>query len=142
MGNGGSACDAHMSPWNSSIRLSRSGVRCRRSICEPDTALTAISNDQTSKIFVDQLDAGVSRGTWRWPSRPAAIPQSDLCVGGGARNGLLTIAFAGKDGGRIREVADHCFTVPSFSIHRIQESHVTLLHIFWDLVHVAWARRM
>jgi D-sedoheptulose 7-phosphate isomerase len=27
--------------------------------------------------------------------------------------------------------------VPSFSIHRIQEVHATLIHIIWDLVHVA-----
>ncbi len=27
--------------------------------------------------------------------------------------------------------------LPSFSIHRIQECHVALLHILWDLIHVA-----
>ena len=31
----------------------------------------------------------------------------------------------------------HCFVVKSFSIHRIQETHVALYHIVWDLVHVA-----
>jgi D-sedoheptulose 7-phosphate isomerase len=31
---------------------------------------------------------------------------------------------------------DHCFVVPSFSIPRIQETHETLLHIIWDLIHV------
>jgi D-sedoheptulose 7-phosphate isomerase len=51
--------------------------------------------------------------------------------------GLLTIAFAGKDGGRLVELADYCFVVPSFSIHRVQETHVALYHIVWDLVHVA-----
>ncbi len=30
---------------------------------------------------------------------------------------LLTIAWLGKDGGRIGEMADHAFVVPSFSIH-------------------------
>ena len=50
---------------------------------------------------------------------------------------LYRDAFAGKDGGRMPEVSDYCFTVPSFSIHRIQESHVALLHILWDLTHVA-----
>jgi len=51
--------------------------------------------------------------------------------------GLLTIAFTGKDGGRLASLAEHAFVVPSFSIHRIQETHVTLYHIVWDLVHVA-----
>ena len=50
--------------------------------------------------------------------------------------GLLTIAFTGKDGGRLASLAEHAFVVPSFSIHRIQETHVTLYHIVWDLVHV------
>jgi D-sedoheptulose 7-phosphate isomerase len=30
---------------------------------------------------------------------------------------------------------DFCLTVPTSSIHRIQESHLTLYHIIWDLVH-------
>jgi D-sedoheptulose 7-phosphate isomerase len=50
---------------------------------------------------------------------------------------MLTIAFSGKDGGRIQELADYAFVVPSFSIHRIQECHVVLLHILWDLIHVS-----
>jgi D-sedoheptulose 7-phosphate isomerase len=39
-------------------------------------------------------------------------------------------------GGKLSTVADYCFVVPSFSIHRIQETHVTLLHIVWDMVQV------
>ncbi len=50
--------------------------------------------------------------------------------------GLLTIGFSGRDGGRMPEVCDYCFTVPSFSIHRIQETHETLLHVMWDVIHV------
>jgi D-sedoheptulose 7-phosphate isomerase len=30
---------------------------------------------------------------------------------------------------------DFCLTVPTSSIHRVQETHVTLYHIIWDLVH-------
>jgi D-sedoheptulose 7-phosphate isomerase len=50
---------------------------------------------------------------------------------------MLSIAFSGKDGGRFPEVADYCYIVPSFSIHRIQEAHATAVHIIWDLVHIA-----
>src|SRR5262249_39425902 len=49
--------------------------------------------------------------------------------------GLLTVGFSGRDGGRMLEHCDWCFTVPSFSIHRIQETHETLLHVLWDLTH-------
>ena len=48
---------------------------------------------------------------------------------------MLTVGFSGRDGGRMPEVCDLCFTVPSFSIHRIQETHETLL-LLWDLIHV------
>jgi D-sedoheptulose 7-phosphate isomerase len=27
--------------------------------------------------------------------------------------------------------------VPSYSIHRIQEVHATLVHVLWDLIHIA-----
>jgi D-sedoheptulose 7-phosphate isomerase len=49
----------------------------------------------------------------------------------------MTIAFTGKDGGRLATLAHYAFVVPSFSIHRIQETHVALYHVVWDLVHVA-----
>ena len=53
---------------------------------------------------------------------------------------LVTIGFAGDEGGKMQEMKeqnliDFCFTVTTSSIHRIQESHVTLYHIMWDMVH-------
>ena len=53
---------------------------------------------------------------------------------------LTTIGFAGNDGGRMNELLasellDYCLTIPTASIHRIQETHVALYHIMWDLVH-------
>ena len=34
---------------------------------------------------------------------------------------------------------DHCLVVPSDSIHRVQETHVAIYHILWDLVHTLLA---
>lgn len=53
---------------------------------------------------------------------------------------LLTIGFAGGDGGKMAQLhsdgqLDFCLTVPTSSIHRIQETHVALYHIMWDIVH-------
>jgi D-sedoheptulose 7-phosphate isomerase len=52
---------------------------------------------------------------------------------------LKTIGFAGDEGGKMAALKgtrlDYCLTVPTSSIHRIQESHVALYHIMWDLVH-------
>ena len=51
---------------------------------------------------------------------------------------ITTIAFSGNDGGemgRSKGLVDFCFTVPTSSVHRIQETHVALYHVLWDLVH-------
>ena len=53
------------------------------------------------------------------------------------QKGMLTIGLAGRDGGRMVDVAEHVLVGKSWSIHRIQETHTLLLHLLWDLVHVA-----
>jgi D-sedoheptulose 7-phosphate isomerase len=34
---------------------------------------------------------------------------------------------------------DHCLVVRTDSIHRVQECHVAIYHILWDLVHTLLA---
>src|SRR5262249_56059729 len=101
--------------------------------------LSGVSNGRDfAKVFADQL---------RVLARPEDMALA-VSTSGKSPNlvhaletaremGLLTVAFTGKDGGRLLDLAEYCFVVPSFSIHRIQETHVTLYHIVWDLVHVA-----
>lgn len=52
------------------------------------------------------------------------------------RLGMLTVGIAGHDGGRMRAdgILDHLFTVPSSSVHRIQEVQTTLYHLLFLLV--------
>jgi D-sedoheptulose 7-phosphate isomerase len=53
----------------------------------------------------------------------------------------VTIGLAGDYGGEMRRAGtlDHCLIVPSSSIHRIQECHVAINHILWDLAHTLLA---
>jgi D-sedoheptulose 7-phosphate isomerase len=53
-----------------------------------------------------------------------------------AKRGLLTIGFAGYDGGDMAEsdAVAHCFVVRSQSIHRIQESQALLGYQLWAAV--------
>lgn len=54
--------------------------------------------------------------------------------------GALCIALTGSGGGEMaRSGLQHCLVVESDSIHRIQECHVTIYHILWDLVHTLLA---
>jgi D-sedoheptulose 7-phosphate isomerase len=55
--------------------------------------------------------------------------------------GLTTIALSGGNGGSVARSSaiDHCLVVETDSIHRIQECHVAIYHILWDLVHTLLA---
>jgi D-sedoheptulose 7-phosphate isomerase len=57
------------------------------------------------------------------------------------RLGLTTFGLAGHDGGAMARSADidHCLIVESDSVHRVQETHVAIYHILWDLVHTLLA---
>jgi D-sedoheptulose 7-phosphate isomerase len=56
----------------------------------------------------------------------------------GRELGLLTIALAGGDGGRIAAegAADHILVARSDDPCVIKEVHVTTYHVLWELVHV------
>jgi D-sedoheptulose 7-phosphate isomerase len=139
MGNGGSCCDA----MHAAVEFVHPIVEKRRSfpavaLTSDMALLTAIANDADfSQVFAEQL---------RLQGRPGDVVLG-ISTSGKSANvnyglqaaremGMLAIAFSGKDGGRSQEIADYCLTVPSFSIHRIQEVHTTLLHVLWDMVHV------
>lgn len=140
MGNGGSACDAQ----HVAVEFIHPIIEKRRALPALDLVsqipvVTAISNDKDfARVFVDQIELWGQKDDMALAISTSGQSPNLLYALELARDrGMLTIAFSGKDGGRMPEVADYCFTVPSFAIHRIQESHVALLHILWDLIHVA-----
>ncbi len=51
--------------------------------------------------------------------------------------GLLTLGLTGGDGGMLKQAhLDFCFVVPSQDPLVIQETHETLYHVLWELVHI------
>jgi D-sedoheptulose 7-phosphate isomerase len=53
------------------------------------------------------------------------------------RTGLLTLGLAGGDGGSLAQAnLDFCFVVPAHDSLVVQETHETLYHVLWELVHV------
>jgi D-sedoheptulose 7-phosphate isomerase len=140
MGNGGSACDAQ----HIAVEFIHPILEKRRALPAFDlvsqmAVLTAIANDKDyARIFVDQIELHGKPGDMALAiSTSGNSPNLIYALEAARRKDMLTIAFSGKDGGRLAGAAEYCFTVPTYSTHRIQESHVTLLHILWDLVHVA-----
>ena len=139
MGNGGSSCDAaHVS-----VEFMHPIIEKRPALpavaLNTDTAiLTAVGNDQDFALaFTQQLKMLGKRGDIALGiSTSGKSANINRALQAAREVGMLTVGFSGRDGGRMPEYCDHCFTVPSFSIHRIQESHETLLHVLWDLIHM------
>jgi D-sedoheptulose 7-phosphate isomerase len=140
MGNGGSACDA----LHVAVEFKHPIIEKRRAL--PAEALvadiatvSAISNDMDfSRIFVSQLRLLAQPGDMALAvSTSGKSPNLIYALEAARDRGMMTIACCGKDGGRFPDIAEHCFIVPSFSIHRIQEVHGTLIHVLWDMIHVA-----
>jgi D-sedoheptulose 7-phosphate isomerase len=140
MGNGGSACDAQ----HIAVEYVHPIIEKRKALPAIDLVsqvpvLTAISNDKDfARVYVDQIELWGQPGDMALAiSTSGNSPNLIYAMEAAKKMDLLTIAFSGRDGGRLADAAEYCFTVPSYSTHRIQESHVALLHILWDLTHVA-----
>ncbi len=142
-GNGGSATDAqHVAvEFMHPIIVGRKALPA---IClNNDMAMvTAVANDVSfSAVFVRQIIALGNQGDALIAISTSGNSDNLLHAFQTARKmRLTTIGFAGNDGGHMKEACergliDFCFTVPTSSIHRIQESHVALYHIMWDMVH-------
>lgn len=142
-GNGGSATDAqHVAvEFMHPITVGRKALPA---IClTNDMAMvTAVANDVGfDDVFTRQIIALANAGDALLGISTSG--NSDNLVHAfetARRMKLITIGFAGDDGGKMSEMnrqglLDFCLTVPTSSIHRIQETHVALYHIVWDLVH-------
>jgi D-sedoheptulose 7-phosphate isomerase len=139
IGNGGSACDAlHVAVEFKHPIIEKRRALPAEALMSDVATMTAISNDlDFSRVFVNQLRLVGQPGDMVLAiSTSGKSPNLIYALEAARSRGLMTIAFSGKDGGRFPQIADHCFVVPSFSIHRIQEVHGTLIHVLWDLVHV------
>ena len=144
MGNGGSSCDAsHIAvEFMHPITTGRPALTAINLVA--DTAMmTAVANDITFKhIFVRQLIAQASKGDGLIGISTSGNSDNLIAAFAKARElGMITIGLSGMDGGKMAQSSsiDHCLIVTSDSIHRIQECHVAIYHILWDLVHTLLA---
>ncbi|WP_213763894.1 SIS domain-containing protein [Caballeronia sp. dw_19] len=144
MGNGGSSCDAaHIAvEFLHPVTAGRPALTAVNLVA--DTAMmTAVGNDVGfAHIYVRQLVAQARRGDGLIGISTSGNSDNLLAAFAKAREmGVVTIGLAGHDGGKMVApgALDHCLVVPSDSIHRIQETHVAIYHILWDLVHTLLA---
>jgi D-sedoheptulose 7-phosphate isomerase len=144
MGNGGSSCDAaHFAvEFLHPVTTGRPALTAIN-LASDVAMLTAVGNDVGfGHIFVRQVIAQARPNDGLIGFSTSGNSENILAAFAKAKEiGAVTIALAGGDGGRMARSAhiDHCLIAPSDSIHRIQETHVTIYHILWDLVHTLLA---
>ncbi|MCG3163706.1 MAG: Phosphoheptose isomerase [Acidobacteria bacterium] len=142
-GNGGSATDAqHVAvEFMHPVTVGRKALPA---IClVNDLAMvTAVANDVSfADVFTRQLIALGREGDALLAISTSGNSENLLSACATARRmKIATIGFSGGDGGRMVEMQaegllDFCLNAPTSSVHRIQETHVTLYHIVWDLTH-------
>lgn len=143
MGNGGSSCDAaHIAvEFLHPVTAGRPALTAINLVA--DTAMmTAVGNDVgMAHIFVRQVIAQARRGDGLIGVSTSGNSANLLKAFAKAKEmGVVTIGLAGHDGGEMAAAGlDHCLVVASDSIHRVQETHVAIYHILWDLVHTLLA---
>jgi D-sedoheptulose 7-phosphate isomerase len=142
-GNGGSATDAqHVAvEFMHPITVGRRALPVT-SLANDIAMVTAVANDVgIRQVFSRQVIAHGQEGDILLCISTSGNSENLIDAFDAARRmKMLSIGFAGGDGGQMRELhskelLDFCLTVETQSIHRVQETHVALYHILWDLVH-------
>jgi D-sedoheptulose 7-phosphate isomerase len=131
-GNGGSAADAQHIATELSVRF----IKDRRALpgialTTDSSVLTACANDLGfDQVFARQLEAfGQAGDVAVGISTSGNSPNVILALQCARSRGMTAAAFAGKEGGRLREVADPLIVVPCDETARIQEMHIMMGHI-------------
>ncbi len=136
-GNGGSAADAQhiATELVSRLRFERKAIPAIALTTNTST-ITAIANDYDfAAVFVRQVEAfgrpgDVLIGISTSGNSKNVIKALEFA----GKNGIQTIALTGGTGGALADFADVSIVVPSKSVMRIQESHITIGHILCDIV--------
>lgn len=140
MGNGGSAADSQHFAAEIVGRFKMERKALPAVALSTDTSiLTAIGNDYGfESIFSRQVEALAAPGDIVVGLSTSGNSPNVLKALNEARSrDCLTIGLLGKDGGSIRSACDLALVVPTTDTPRIQEGHITIIHIVCDLVEKA-----
>ncbi len=138
-GNGGSAADAQHLAAEFVSRLTVDRPAMRAIALTTDTSiLTAVGNDYAyDKIFERQIEAlGQEGDVFFAISTSGNSPSILRALEISRKMGISTIGFSGCGGGKMAALCDHNVIIPSEITANIQESHLTLEHIYCHLVEI------
>lgn len=137
MGNGGSAADAQHFAAEIVGRFKMERRALPAVALTTDTSiLTAIGNDYGfNRVFARQVEALAQPGDLVVGiSTSGSSGNVKLAMEAATAAGCRTVGLLGRDGGTIAGMADLALVVPSDNTPRIQEGHITIIHIVCDLL--------
>ncbi|MEK6967034.1 MAG: D-sedoheptulose 7-phosphate isomerase [Nanoarchaeota archaeon] len=136
-GNGGSAADAQhfAAELVGRYKMERQGLPAI-ALTTDTSAITAIANDYGyDEIFSRQVEALANSGDLVVGITTSGnSPNVILALEKAKKIGCKTVGFGGKDGGKLKDIADMTIIVPSSNTPRIQETHITIIHIVCELL--------
>ena len=137
MGNGGSAADAQhfVAEIVGRFKMERRGLPAI-ALSTDTSILTAIGNDYGfDMVFRRQVEAlAVAGDVVVGISTSGNSPNVQKALELAGEQGCRTVGLLGKDGGSIKNVCDITLIVPTNDTPRVQEGHITIIHIVCDLL--------
>jgi len=136
-GNGGSAADAQHIAGELVGRFQAERAALPVLAFTTDSSvLTAVSNDYGfENCFVRQVEAFVKPGDVIVAITTSGNSPNVVAAARKARDlGAKVIGLTGRNGGKLKEVADLCLCVPADETCRVQECHITIGHALCSLV--------
>lgn len=136
-GNGGSAADAqHIAAEFVGRYETERRALPAISLTTDTSALTAIANDYDfERVFARQVDALAAEGDCLIAiSTSGNSPNVIAAVMAARQKGCKVIGMTGAKGKKLASLCDACLLVPSERTARIQEAHITVAHIWCEIV--------
>ena len=135
-GNGGSHCDAMHFAEEMTGRY-RKDRRPLGALALGDAShVTCVSNDYGFKhIFSRQVDGLGRKGDLLVGLSTSGNSENVIMAVEAAKaKGMKTICLLGKDGGKLKDMADLSIIIPAQTSDRIQEMHIKLIHTVIETV--------
>lgn len=137
MGNGGSAADSQhfVAELVGRFKHERQALAALSLTCNTST-LTAVGNDYSfDVVFQRQVKALANTGDVVFGISTSGCSKNVFLALQSARQiGCVTFGLLGGDGGDIASIVDYSIIVPSNETPRIQEAHITIIHILCELI--------
>ncbi|MBD0320915.1 MAG: SIS domain-containing protein [Gemmatimonadetes bacterium] len=135
-GNGGSACDAmHLvEELVARYKRERPGLPAHHLIDGP--TLTCWANDYDwDSVFQRQVETLVRPGDVLVALSTSGNSLNVIrAVEAAHARGAVTLGLLGRDGGRLAALCTRAIVVPAQATERIQEGHITIIHLLCELV--------